>query len=100
MFILTSGEALASGLPAQEFLHQVGCKNIHLVDPLVMLRALTFLLNQPLRTGASPATIIHFFRKNGLHLPFIIINFHRPGWGGLLLEGVIICTRPFIKILY
>ena len=100
-FILTSGEALASGLPAQELLHQIGCKNIRLINPLVILQAPTFLSNQPLKTGASFTTTIYSFRKNGLHLPFIItINLHWPRWGDLVLEKVVIYTRPLIKILY
>ena len=98
-FILISGEALALGLPAREFLHQMGCKNIRFVDLSVMLRALTFLSNQLLRTGASPATTIHFFCENGLHLLFII-SFYRPWRGGLALEGVVVCIRPFIEMLY
>ena len=66
-----------------------------------MLRAPAFPLNQPLRMGVSFTTTIYSFYENGLHLLFIIIiSLYRPRWGGLVLEGVTICTKLFIKILY
>ena len=39
------GEGLGLGLPTQKLLHQMGCKNIRLINPLVMFQAPAFPSN-------------------------------------------------------